>query len=79
MSQTNFNFLEILFVVHENYRGKGIAGFLLQQLIRVAKSNGFEGFIAYVLPANNNMLHVFDRLGLVAERKFERGVFKLTI
>jgi len=79
MSQPNSNFPEIAFVVHENYRGKGIASFLLQQLIRVAKSNGFEGFIAYVLPENTDMLHVFDRLGLIAERKFEGGVFKLTI
>ncbi|MGH7456008.1 MAG: GNAT family N-acetyltransferase, partial [bacterium] len=79
MSKADSNFPEIAFVVHENYRGKGIAGFLLQQLVRVAKSNGFEGFIAYVLPENTDMLHVFDRLGLVAERKFEDSVFKLTI
>ncbi|MGH7599960.1 MAG: GNAT family N-acetyltransferase, partial [bacterium] len=78
MSKANSNFPESAFVVHENYRGKGIASFLLLQLIRVAKSNGFEGFIAYVLPENTDMLHVFDRLGL-AERKFEDGVFKLTI
>ena len=51
----------------------------MQQLIRVAKSNGFEGFIAYVLPENTAMLHVFDRLDLVVERKFDDGVFKLTI
>jgi acyl-CoA hydrolase/L-amino acid N-acyltransferase YncA len=70
------NFPEIAFVVHEDYRGKGIAGFLFQQLKRVAKNNGFEGFVAYVLSENTAMLRVFDRIG-PSERKYEEGVFKL--
>jgi acyl-CoA hydrolase/ribosomal protein S18 acetylase RimI-like enzyme len=72
------DFPEIAFVVHEAYRGKGIAGFLFQQLKRVAMSNGFEGFTAYVLPENTAMLRVFDRNGAI-ERRFEDGVFKLKI
>ncbi|MGH7491904.1 MAG: GNAT family N-acetyltransferase [bacterium] len=72
------NLPEIAFVVDEAYRCKGIARFLLQQLTRVAKNNGFEGFVAYVLAENTAMLYAFDRVGGV-ERKFEDGIFKVTI
>lgn len=78
MGSSDSNFPEIAFVVHEDYRGKGIAGFLLRQLMRVARDNGFEGFIAYVLPENTAMLQVLDRVG-ITERRFEGNIFHVTI
>jgi RimJ/RimL family protein N-acetyltransferase len=66
---------EIAFVVHEDYRGKGLAGYLYRQLQRVAQDNGFDGFEAYVLPDNYAMLRVFERVG-GATRKFDDGLFR---
>lgn len=78
MGSAESNFPEIAFVVHENYRGLGIAGFLLQKLMRIAKDKGFEGFVAYVLPENTAMLQVLEKVGNT-ERTFEDDIFKVTI
>jgi acyl-CoA hydrolase/RimJ/RimL family protein N-acetyltransferase len=78
ISSPTSNFPEVAFVVHEAYRCKGIARFLLQQLTLAAKNNGYEGFVAYVLPENTAMLYAFDRVGGI-ERKFDDGIFKVTI
>ena len=72
------NFPEIAFVVHEDYRNRGIAGFLLQQLMTAAMNKGFEGFKAYVQPGNTAMLHVFGKLGNT-ERIFKNDLYTLTI
>ena len=67
---------EVAFVVHEDYRGQGIAGFLFHQLQRVAQEHGYEGFIAYVLPENAAMLRTFNRIGAY-ERRYDEGVYEL--
>lgn len=72
-----YEFPEVAFVVHEDFRGKGIAVFLFQQLQRVAQEHGYRGFTALVLSENVAMLRAFERIGF-AEKKYEDGVFELT-
>lgn len=47
---------EVAFVVREDYHGQGIAGYLMQQLVKVAAANGFSGFYATMLAENKAML-----------------------
>ncbi len=78
MSSTGSNFPEIAFVVHEDYRGIGIAPFLFLQLRRAAINNGFEGFIAHVIPDNTAMMQVLERVG-ATERDYKGDNSKVLI
>ena len=55
---------EIAFTVEEDYQGQGIAGSLLQHLIRIARDRGLARLEAKVLPRNSAMLAVFSHCGL---------------
>jgi acyl-CoA hydrolase/GNAT superfamily N-acetyltransferase len=52
---------EVAFLVHEDYQGLGVAGYLLQELEKIALQNGYRVFIATVLVENRAMLHVFKK------------------
>ena len=51
---------EVAFVVREDFQGQGVARHLLRELEKIARSNGYEGFVASVLPENLAMLHIFS-------------------
>jgi GNAT superfamily N-acetyltransferase len=50
---------EVAFVVREDFQGMGIASHLLPQLEKIAKENGFSGFVATIMEKNEAMLQVF--------------------
>ncbi len=52
---------EVAFVVREDYQGMGVTSHMLPQLEKIAKENGFHGFIATVLKENRAMLSVFKK------------------
>ena len=52
---------EVAFVVREDYQGKGITSYMLEQLEKIAIENGYEGFSATVLADNTAMLHIFKK------------------
>lgn len=54
---------EVAFVVHEDIRKSGIAGFLLGELAEVAKRRGITRFWASVLPENRAMSALFLAAG----------------
>jgi acyl-CoA hydrolase/ribosomal protein S18 acetylase RimI-like enzyme len=54
-------FAEVAFAIRDDFHSMGIATFLLGQLERVAKENGFKGFIANVLENNQAMINVFKK------------------
>jgi acyl-CoA hydrolase/GNAT superfamily N-acetyltransferase len=72
-------FADVAFIVDEEYQGKGIASYLYQLLINVAKKNGIEGFTADVLTTNTGMLQVFRRGPYPFTSKLSSGVYQLTI
>ncbi|HJV67331.1 MAG TPA: GNAT family N-acetyltransferase [Geomonas sp.] len=57
------NLAETAVVVHEEYRRRGLARYLLSQLERHARSRGLAGFTAEILPGNEAMLRYHRDLG----------------
>jgi len=52
---------EVAFVVREDFQGKGITTYMLEQLEKIAVENGYKGFSATVLADNTPMLHIFKK------------------
>jgi len=61
---------EVAFVVREDFHNQGIAGYIMKQLVKVASSNGFEGFYATMLPENTAMLSLCRKI--FPEAKIDR-------
>ncbi|MBP7764227.1 MAG: GNAT family N-acetyltransferase [Syntrophaceae bacterium] len=68
---------EIAFIVDEEFQGKGIATFLFNYLVKIARDRGIARFVAYVLPRNEAMLKVFEKSGLETGRSFEADALVL--
>jgi acyl-CoA hydrolase/GNAT superfamily N-acetyltransferase len=72
-------FADVAFIVDEDYQGLGIASFLFETLIRIAREQGIEGFTADVLAANKAMLKVFEKAPFPIRAVMEYGIYNLTI
>ena len=70
---------EVVFVVDEAYQGHGIATFLYQQLVQLARERGVTEFAADVLFSNTAMMKVFRKGALPVKAILESGVYHLTI
>jgi len=70
---------DVAFVVDENCQGRGIASFLFEMLIRVAREQGIEGFTADVIADNKAMLKVFEKAPFPIRAVVESGIYNLTI
>ena len=64
---------EVAFIVHEENRHMGIAGFLLGELATVAKKRGLKEFWASVLPDNRAMAGLFLAVGAVESKSATDG------
>lgn len=72
------NYPEVAFMVAEEYKGLGIATFLLQYMTEIAKERGVEGFQAEVLLSNLPMIRVFERMPYVLRKHASNGVVTIT-
>ena len=63
----------------EVYQGLGIATYMYEMLIRLAKKQGLQGFTADVLSTNKGMMKVFEKAGLRLQAKLEQGIYSLEI
>jgi len=70
---------DVAFIVDEEYQNLGIATFLYKYLMRIAKERGLQGFTADVLPANKEMMRVFEKGDAEVKATLEDGVYRLTI
>ncbi|MDA8098614.1 MAG: GNAT family N-acetyltransferase [Nitrospiraceae bacterium] len=68
---------EVAFVVLDGYQGKGIGWELLDYLTFLARKRGLLGFTATVLQDNRRMLHLFESMGFIVEKRLESGVYEL--
>lgn len=66
---------EVAFAVADDHQGRGLGTKLLQLLTHHARSNGIDGFRAYVLPENRQMMRVFRNSGYDLSRTIDEGVF----
>jgi acyl-CoA hydrolase/GNAT superfamily N-acetyltransferase len=69
------NRAEAALVVHDDWQGKGIGGFLMNLLATIAKRNGISGFTAEVLRHNKAMQAVVDKSGFKVVSKLEEDVY----
>lgn len=72
-------FAEVAFIVDEKYQHIGIATYMYQMLIRLAKEDGLQGFTADVLSSNIEMMKVFAKGGLKISANLENGLYEVTI
>jgi len=72
-------FAEVAFIVDEKYQRLGIATYMYQMLIRLAKEDGLLGFTADVLYSNIEMMKVFAKGGLKISASLENGLYEITI
>jgi RimJ/RimL family protein N-acetyltransferase len=70
---------ELAFLTHTSYRGRGIAGLLLQHLTLLAREAGLVRLEADVLAENQSMLNVFRRSGLLMTQRRDGNVVHLTL
>ncbi len=70
---------DVAFVVDEEYQGLGIATFTYKMLMRLAKERGIQAFTADVLPANKEMMRVFEKGDAKVKATLEYGVYRLFI
>jgi len=72
-------YADVAFVVDEAYQGAGIASYLYQMLIRLAKERRLKGFTADVLSSNKGMMKVFEKGGQAVQATYEQGSYALKI
>ncbi len=68
---------EIAFIVDEEFQGKGLATFLCDYLIKIARDRGIARFVALVLPRNESMLKVFGKCVVKPSQSFEENAYVL--
>ncbi|MFO7714432.1 GNAT family N-acetyltransferase [Desulfosarcina sp.] len=72
-------YVDVAFVVDEDYQGLGIATYLYRMLARLARQRGARGMTADVLATNQAMIKVFEKGGYPVRSRFEDGAYALTI
>jgi GNAT superfamily N-acetyltransferase len=70
---------DVAFVVEEKYQGSGIATYLYEMLVRLAKERGLHGFVADVLASNKSMMKVFEKGRYPVQATLSQGAYELTI
>lgn len=78
MIEQGEGFADTAFMVDENYHGRGIASFLLNYLIEIAKERGLKGFKADVLFSNQPMLKVYEKVPYKIVKRFADGIVSLS-
>ena len=68
---------EVAFIVQDEWQAKGIATFLLDYLVQIARQRGVQRFLASVLPTNKAMLAIFHNSGYKVNTKFDGQAYSL--
>ena len=70
-------YADVAFVVDEAFQGKGIATYLFNMLMDIAKKAGIEGFEADVLATNTPMMKVFAKAPHPIKAVLDTGIYEL--
>ncbi len=68
---------EMAFLVDEEYQGYGIATFMANYLIKIARERGIKKLVASVLSQNSKMLGVFDKLSVKPLKRYDGETVEL--
>ncbi|MFY9166795.1 MAG: GNAT family N-acetyltransferase [Desulfomonilia bacterium] len=70
---------DVAFVVEEQYQGIGIATYLYEMLVTLARERGLQGFTADVLASNKAMMKVFEKGRYPVRATLSEGAYELVI
>jgi acyl-CoA hydrolase/RimJ/RimL family protein N-acetyltransferase len=71
---------EVDFAVHPDYGRKGIASFLIQQLMEIAKTKLVHRFVAFVSPGSvGSVTGVFQKMGCMVESTLEEELYEISL
>lgn len=73
------NMAEVDFAVRQEWQGKGVASYLLNHLVKIARSKHIAGFVAYADPSNQAATAVFHNTGYMVHRSLSKGIHRITI
>ena len=73
----NTHSAEVAFVVRDDYQNRGIGKEMLNHLTYLARKQGLLGFTAEVLVENRPMIHLFEQMGFLMDRRTEDQVYEL--
>jgi len=73
----NTHTAEVAFVVRDDYQNRGIGNEMLSYLTYLARRQGLLGFTAEVLVENRPMLHLFEKMGFLMDKRTEEQVLEL--
>ncbi|MHA2009625.1 MAG: GNAT family N-acetyltransferase [Promethearchaeota archaeon] len=66
---------ELVFVVHEDWRGLGISKFLLNYLVKIGRELNYQNFGGAILLENKAMLHIINASGYTQKlKRIDSGV-----
>lgn len=68
---------EMAFVTRDEYQNRGIGTELVSYLTYIARKKGLLGFTAEVLSDNDPMLHLFEKMFPLVERRKKEGIYEL--
>ena len=68
---------EMAFLVDEEYQGKGIATFMANYLIKIARERGIKKLVASVLAQNRKMLEVFEKVSVKPVKHYDGDTVEL--
>ncbi|HOP29918.1 MAG TPA: GNAT family N-acetyltransferase [Spirochaetota bacterium] len=68
---------EMAFLVDEEYQGKGIATFMANYLIKIARERGIKKLVASVLSQNRKMLEVFEKVSVKPVKQYDGDTVEL--
>ena len=73
----NTHTAEVAFVVRDDFQNRGIGNELLSYLTFLARRQGLLGFTAEVLMENRPMLHLFEKMGFIIDKRLEEQTYEL--
>lgn len=66
-------------VITDRWQGRGLGMAMSRRLIAIAQRSGIRTFIAFTLPENDRMRHLFRDLGLPEHTQWEAGTVQVEI
>ena len=70
---------DVAMVVDDEFQRRGIATFIFQMLVRVAKERGVRGFVADVIPENKAIMKVLEKGPYPVKATMDYGTYHLNI